>query len=54
MMVTVLLFGYATGTLPSRRIALKLEEGIAFRYVAAEGASLEQYFLDVTEEEQRL
>lgn len=41
MMVTVQLYGYATGILSSCRIAPKLEEGIAFRYVAAEGTSLE-------------
>jgi transposase len=35
MMVTVLLYAYATGTFSSRRIARKLEEDVAYRMVAA-------------------
>jgi transposase len=35
MMVTVLLYAYATGTFSSRRIARKLEEDVAFRVLAA-------------------
>jgi transposase len=35
MMVTVLLFAYATGTFSSRRIARKLEEDVAYRVLAA-------------------
>jgi hypothetical protein len=35
MMVKVLLYGYATGTYASRRIAAKLEDSVAFRYLAA-------------------
>jgi transposase len=35
MMVKVLLYGYATGTFSSRRIARKLEEDVAYRYLAA-------------------
>jgi transposase len=35
MMVTVLLYAYATGTFSSRRIARKLEEDIAYRVLAA-------------------
>ncbi len=35
MMVTVLLYAYATGTFSSRRIAKKLEEDVAYRVVAA-------------------
>jgi transposase len=35
MMVTVLLYGYATGTFSSRGIARKLEEDVAYRVLAA-------------------
>src|SRR6266849_6881824 len=35
MMVTVLLYAYATGTFSSRRIARKLEEAVAYRVLAA-------------------
>jgi transposase len=35
MMVTVLLYAYATGTFSSRRIARKLEEDVAYRVLAA-------------------
>ncbi|MBI3264436.1 MAG: transposase, partial [Acidobacteria bacterium] len=35
MMVTVLLYAYATGTFSSRRIARKLEEYVAYRVLAA-------------------
>ena len=35
MMVTVLLYAYATGTFSSRRIARKLEEDVAYRVIAA-------------------
>jgi transposase len=35
MMVTVLLYAYCTGTYASRRIATKLEDSVAFRYLAA-------------------
>ena len=35
MMVRVLIYAYATGTFPSRRIARKLEEDVAFRMLAA-------------------
>ena len=35
MMVTVLVYAYATGTLSSRRIARKLEEDVAYRVLAA-------------------
>jgi transposase len=35
MMVTVLVYAYATGTFSSRRIARKLEEDIAYRVLAA-------------------
>jgi transposase len=35
MMVTVLLYAYATGTFSSRRIARKLEEDVAYRLLAA-------------------
>lgn len=35
MMVTVLLYAYATGTFSSRRIARKLEEDVAYRMLAA-------------------
>lgn len=34
MMVTVLLYAYATGTFSSRRIARKLEEDVAYRVLA--------------------
>jgi transposase len=36
MMVTVLLYAYATGTFASRRIARKLEEDVAYRVLAAD------------------
>ena len=36
MMVTVLLYAYATGTFSSRRIAKKLEEDVAYRVLAAD------------------
>jgi len=36
LMVTVLLYAYATGTFSSRRIARKLEEDVAYRVLAAE------------------
>ena len=35
MMVKVLLYGYATGTFSSRKLAKKLEEDVAFRVLAA-------------------
>src|SRR5215210_722570 len=35
MMVTVLLYAYATGTFSSRKIARKLEEDVAYRVLAA-------------------
>ena len=35
MMVKVLLYGYATGTFSSRKIARKLEEDVAFRVLGA-------------------
>src|SRR5260221_6593457 len=35
MMVTVLLYAYATGTFSSRRIARKLEDDVAYRVLAA-------------------
>ncbi|HEY6336422.1 MAG TPA: IS1182 family transposase [Alphaproteobacteria bacterium] len=35
MMVTVLMYAYATGTFSSRRIARKLEEDVAYRVLAA-------------------
>jgi transposase len=35
MMVKVLLYAYATGTYSSRRIAAKLEDSVAFRFLAA-------------------
>jgi len=35
MMVKVLLYAYATGTYSSRRIATKLEDSVAFRFLAA-------------------
>ena len=35
MMVKVLLYAYATGTYSSRRIEAKLEDSVAFRYLAA-------------------
>ena len=35
MLVTVLLYAYATGTFSSRRIARKLEEDVAYRVLAA-------------------
>ena len=35
MMVTVLLYAYATGTFSSRRIARKLEEDVAYRVLGA-------------------
>ena len=35
MMVKVLVYGYATGTFSSRKLARKLEEDIAFRMLAA-------------------
>ena len=35
MMVTVLIYAYATGTFSSRTVAGKLEEDIAFRMLAA-------------------
>lgn len=35
MMLKVLLYGYSTGTFSSRKIAQKLEEDVAFRYLAA-------------------
>jgi transposase len=35
MMVTILLYAYATGTFSSRRIARKLEEDVAYRVLAA-------------------
>ncbi len=36
MMVTVLLYAYATGTFSSRRVARKLEEDVAYRVLAAD------------------
>src|ERR1700716_993210 len=36
MMVTVLLYAYATGTFSSRRIARKLEDDVAYRVLAAD------------------
>ena len=38
MMVKVLLYAYATGTYSSRRIEAKLEDSVAFRYLAAGNA----------------
>ncbi len=35
MMVKILVYGYATGVLSSRRLAQKLEEDVAFRVLAA-------------------
>ncbi len=35
MMVTVLLYAYSTGTYSSRRMAAKLEDDVAFRFLAA-------------------
>ena len=35
MMVKVLLYGYATGTYSSRRIETKLQDSVAFRFLAA-------------------
>ena len=35
MMVKVLLYAYATGTYSSRRIEAKLEDSVAFRFLAA-------------------
>ena len=35
MMVKLLLYGYATGTFSSRKLAKKLEEDVAFRVLAA-------------------
>jgi transposase len=35
MMVKVFLYGYATGVYSSRRLAAKLEDSVAFRYLAA-------------------
>jgi hypothetical protein len=35
MIVTVLLYAYATGMFSSRRIARKLEQGVAYRVLAA-------------------
>src|SRR5574338_117205 len=35
MMVKVLLYGYCTGTYSSRRIAAKLVDSVAFRFLAA-------------------
>lgn len=35
MMLKILLYGYSTGTFSSRKIAQKLEEDVAFRYLAA-------------------
>jgi len=35
MMVKILIYGYATGTFSSRRIAQKIEEDVAFRVLAA-------------------
>ena len=35
MMIKVLVYGYATGTFSSRRIAAKLEDDVAFRVLAA-------------------
>lgn len=35
MMVKVLVYGYATGVVSSRQVARKLEEDVAFRYLAA-------------------
>ena len=35
MMVKILVYGYATGVLSSRRLAQKLEEDVAFRMLAA-------------------
>lgn len=36
MMVKVLLYGYATGTISSRKLAKKLREDVAFRFLAGE------------------
>jgi len=36
MMVKVLLYGYATGTYSSRRIETKLQDSVAFRFLAAD------------------
>src|ERR1700742_1214188 len=36
MMVKVLLYGYCTGTYSSRRLAEKLVDSVAFRYLAAD------------------
>src|SRR5690625_7936746 len=35
MMVKVLLYGYSVGVRSSRKLAAALEEGVAFRYLAA-------------------
>ncbi len=35
MMVKVLLYGYATGTYSSRRLEAKLQDSVAFRFLAA-------------------
>lgn len=35
MMVKVLVYAYATGTFSSRKIAMKIEEDVAYRYLAA-------------------
>jgi len=35
MMLKILIYGYATGTFSSRRIAQKIEEDVAFRVLAA-------------------
>jgi transposase len=35
MMVKVLLYGYSTGTVSSRKIAAALEQDVGFRFLAA-------------------
>jgi len=46
MMVTVLLYAYATGTFSSRRIARKLEEDVAYRVLAAGNAPAHRTIAD--------
>jgi transposase len=50
MMVTVLLYAYATGTFSSRRIARKLEEDVAYRVLAAGNVPAHRTIADVRQQ----
>ena len=46
MILKVLIYAYATGTFSSRKIARKLEEGVAFRVLAADNFSKHRILCD--------